>query len=176
MAAVYRGRGEPFSDEEMRIWRERDEAWARMEAEFPRVKAEHPDMWVAFCKDGFIAANDDLFALIEEYEKDGVHGRAGSHRVHARLGHPALGRGGLMVIGWFSFTGRPFVRVRVTIPRLGIRRTVEFLVDTGSDSTCVNHRDAAYLRLFPGGLAGKRDDLCDRHRRVFSVFRGRRAA
>ena len=54
-----------------------------------------------------------------------------------------------MVIGWFSFTGRPFVRVRVTIPRLGIRRTVEFLVDTGSDSTCVNHRDAAYLRLFP---------------------------
>ena len=74
MAAVYRGRGEPFSDEDMRIWRERDEAWARMEAEFPRVKAEHPDMWVAFCKDGFIAANDDLFALVDDYKEKGYTG------------------------------------------------------------------------------------------------------
>ena len=75
MAAVYRGRGEPFSDEDMRIWRERDEAWARMEEEFPRVKAEHPDMWVAFCKDGFITANDDLFALIDDYEEMGYTSR-----------------------------------------------------------------------------------------------------
>ena len=54
-----------------------------------------------------------------------------------------------MVTGWFSFTGHPFVRVRVTIPRLGIRRTVDFLVDTGADSTCVNHRDVANMELFP---------------------------
>ena len=54
-----------------------------------------------------------------------------------------------MVVGWFSFTGRPFVRVRVIIPRLEIRRTVEFLVDTGADGTCVNHRDAVKMGLFP---------------------------
>ena len=54
-----------------------------------------------------------------------------------------------MVVGWFSFRGRPFVRVLITIPRLGVRRAVDFLVDTGADNTCLNHRDAAYLRLFP---------------------------
>ena len=54
-----------------------------------------------------------------------------------------------MVIGWFSFTGRPFVRVLITIPRLGIQNEVEFLVDTGADYTCVNHRDAVNMGLFP---------------------------
>ena len=54
-----------------------------------------------------------------------------------------------MVIGWFSFTGHPFVRVLITIPRLGIQSEVEFLVDTGADYTCVNHRDVANMRLFP---------------------------
>ena len=60
---------------DMRIWRERDEAWKRMEEEFPRVKAEHPDMWVAFGKDGFITANDDLFALIDDCEEMGYTSR-----------------------------------------------------------------------------------------------------
>ena len=54
-----------------------------------------------------------------------------------------------MVVGYFSFRGRPFVRVLITIPRLGIQRAVDLLVDTGADNTCLNHRDAAYLRLFP---------------------------
>ena len=75
MAAVYLGkRKEPISDEERRISRERDEAWARIEEEFPRVKAEHPDKWVAFSKDGFITANDDLFALVDAYEEMGYNG------------------------------------------------------------------------------------------------------
>ena len=60
---------------DMRIWRERDEAWERMEEEFPRVKAEHPDKWVAFGKDGFITANDDLLALVDDYEEKGYTGR-----------------------------------------------------------------------------------------------------
>ena len=60
-----------------------------------------------------------------------------------------------MVVGWFSFTGRPFVRVRVIIPRLGIRRTVEFLVDTGADHTCVNHRDVVNMGLCSLGSCGK---------------------
>ena len=75
MAAVYVGRGEPFTDEQKRISRDRREAWARMEEEFPCVKAEHPDKWVAFSKDGFITANDDLFALVEEYKGMGYDGR-----------------------------------------------------------------------------------------------------
>ena len=57
-----------------------------------------------------------------------------------------------MVVGWFSFRGRPFVRVLITIPRLGIQHEADLLVDTGADSTCLNHRDAAYLRLFPDVL------------------------
>ena len=54
-----------------------------------------------------------------------------------------------MIIGWFSFRGRPFVRVLLTIPRLGIQNEVEFLVDTGADGTSVNHRDAVNMELFP---------------------------
>ena len=66
------------TEEEIRIWRESDEArkrrYWRMEEEYPRVKAEHPDMWVAFGDDGFITASDDMFALIVEYEKMGYSG------------------------------------------------------------------------------------------------------
>ena len=54
-----------------------------------------------------------------------------------------------MVVGWFSFRGRPFVRVLLSIPRLGIQNEVEFLVDTGADATSVNHRDAVNMELFP---------------------------
>ena len=57
-----------------------------------------------------------------------------------------------MVVGWFSFTGHPFVRVLITIPRLGIQNEVELLVDTGADYTCVNHRDAVNMGLFPAVL------------------------
>ena len=57
-----------------------------------------------------------------------------------------------MVVGYFSFAGRPFVRVRVIIPRLGVRRAVNFLVDTGADVTCLNHRDAVNMGLFPDVL------------------------
>ena len=66
------------TEEELRIWRERFEArdriWKRMEEEYPRAKAEHPDMWVAFSKDGIITANDDLLALVDEYEEMGYSG------------------------------------------------------------------------------------------------------
>ena len=64
-----------LTEEEIRIRRERVEVWKRirerMEAEFPRVREEHPDKWVVFGKDGFIAASDDLFALVDEYTEMG---------------------------------------------------------------------------------------------------------
>ena len=59
-----------------------------------------------------------------------------------------------MIIGRFALTGHPFVKARVTIPRFGVQREVDFLVDTGADSTCVNHRDVAYMGLFPEILQG----------------------
>ena len=62
-----------------------------------------------------------------------------------------------MIVGWFGFDGSPFVSVRVTIPRLGAQREVDFLVDTGSDITCVNHRDAVNMGLFPEVL--RADDM-----------------
>ena len=59
-----------------------------------------------------------------------------------------------MIIGRFALTGHPFVKARVTIPRFGVQREVDFLVDTGADRTCVNHRDVAYMGLFPEILRG----------------------
>lgn len=68
-------RGKKLTDEELRIWRERGEARdrirKRMEEEYHRVKAEHPDKWVAFSKDGVITASDDLLALVDEYTEMG---------------------------------------------------------------------------------------------------------
>ena len=61
---------------DMRIRRERDEAWKRMDEEFPRVKTEYPDKWAAFGKDGFIAANDDLFAIVDDYKENRARRRA----------------------------------------------------------------------------------------------------
>lgn len=60
----------------------------------------------------------------------------------------------MTVIGWFTIFGQPFVKARVTIPRLGVQRVVDFLVDTGADRTCVNYRDAALMGLFPEILRG----------------------
>ena len=60
----------------------------------------------------------------------------------------------MTVIGWFTIFGQPFVKARVTIPRLGVQREIDFLVDTGADRTCINHRDAVYMGLFPEVLRG----------------------
>ncbi len=60
----------------------------------------------------------------------------------------------MTVIGWFTIFGQPFVEARVTIPRLGVQREIEFLVDTGADRTCVNYRDAASMGLLPEVLRG----------------------
>ena len=67
--------GKKLTEEEMRIRRESREAWIRMyqrmESEFPGVREEHPDKWVAFGKDGFIAASDVLFSLIDKHTEMG---------------------------------------------------------------------------------------------------------
>ena len=47
-----------------------------------------------------------------------------------------------MIDSYFDAEGRPFVRTYLTIPRLGVvNRRVTFLIDTGSDDSCLNPYD-----------------------------------
>ena len=51
-----------------------------------------------------------------------------------------------MIRGYFDQYGRPFVQGRLTVPRLGMDGFVDFLVDTGSDSTVLHPLDGQLLR------------------------------
>lgn len=50
-----------------------------------------------------------------------------------------------MIVGNFSGDGRPFVQGRLVIPRLDIDGYVDFLVDTGADTTCLHPDDGIQL-------------------------------
>ena len=50
-----------------------------------------------------------------------------------------------MIIGSFDKDGRPYVQGRLFLPRLNIDGYIDFLVDTGSDATCLHAKDG--LRL-----------------------------
>ena len=52
-----------------------------------------------------------------------------------------------MIVGRFSSDGRPFVQGRVKIPRLQVDDKVDFLLDTGADSTCLHPDDVTSLRI-----------------------------
>ena len=53
-----------------------------------------------------------------------------------------------MITGWYDpRNGRPFVRGLVTVHQLGIQYTVNFLVDTGADLTCLHYPDVAIARV-----------------------------
>ena len=43
-----------------------------------------------------------------------------------------------MIAGRFEQDGRPVIRARVNLPRLGVMGDVNFLVDTGSDTTILH--------------------------------------
>ena len=46
-----------------------------------------------------------------------------------------------MIRGEFGTAGRPFVEGSLTLPRFGVTRHINFLVDTGADATCIHPRD-----------------------------------
>ena len=46
-----------------------------------------------------------------------------------------------MIAGWFDSRGRPLVRTRLVIPRLGVVGHVNFLVDTGATATSLHPDD-----------------------------------
>ena len=53
-----------------------------------------------------------------------------------------------MIIGRFgSTTGRPYMKGRLYLPRLGISGRVSFLVDTGADQSMLMPADAIRLRV-----------------------------
>ena len=47
-----------------------------------------------------------------------------------------------MIAGRFDSLDRPYVESRLIIPRLHVNQTVQFLLDTGSDSCCLHPQDA----------------------------------
>lgn len=61
-----------------------------------------------------------------------------------------------MIVGEFDARGRPYVKGELTLPRLGVSHGVNFLLDTGADSTCLHPRDARTLRIPFGRLTGAR--------------------
>ena len=50
-----------------------------------------------------------------------------------------------MIAGSFTADGRPVIRARVHLPRLGVLGDAGFLVDTGSHTTVLHPDAAAYL-------------------------------
>lgn len=52
-----------------------------------------------------------------------------------------------MIVGTFDAKGWPFVRAIVSIPRFRIKGAVQFLLDTGADSTCLHLKDATNLHI-----------------------------
>lgn len=47
-----------------------------------------------------------------------------------------------MIVGHFDSLGRPYLSSRLIIPRFRLNQRIEFLLDSGADSTCLHPRDA----------------------------------
>ena len=52
-----------------------------------------------------------------------------------------------MIAGRFGTHGEPVCRARLVIPRLGIDREIDFLVDTGADYTCLHPADGIRIEF-----------------------------
>lgn len=52
-----------------------------------------------------------------------------------------------MIVGEFDPSGRPTVEGHLTLPRLGIFKTIVFLVDTGANTTCIHPIDSLPARI-----------------------------
>ncbi|MCY3690741.1 MAG: aspartyl protease family protein [Chloroflexi bacterium] len=46
-----------------------------------------------------------------------------------------------MILGEFGAAGCPFLEGSLSLPRFGVTRHINFLVDTGADATCIHPRD-----------------------------------
>jgi hypothetical protein len=50
-----------------------------------------------------------------------------------------------MIVGYFAPDGSPYAKARVNLPRIGVIGNVNFLVDTGTDTTILHPFDAGDL-------------------------------
>lgn len=50
-----------------------------------------------------------------------------------------------MIVGSFYPTGQPMVSSRLIVPRLGVEDEIDFLVDTGAESTCLHPTDGEQI-------------------------------
>lgn len=65
-----------------------------------------------------------------------------------------------MLRGWFAEGwGAPFLKGRLTIPRLGVSADVSWLVDTGADSSLLNPPDASEIGLDYSRLRNRIESL-----------------
>ena len=60
-----------------------------------------------------------------------------------------------MITSFFSDIGRPYIFGKVTLPRFGISTDVYFLLDTGSDSSCLHLGDAINLAIPESSLSNQ---------------------
>lgn len=60
-----------------------------------------------------------------------------------------------MIIGELGRFGRPYVRCRLSMPRLGVSGRIIFLADTGADSTYLHPGDGVELGVPFGLLQGR---------------------
>ena len=59
-----------------------------------------------------------------------------------------------MITGWFDQRKRPYIRGVVLIPRFRVWQSVNFLLDTGADLTCLHSKDAKSLQIPEHALHG----------------------
>ena len=52
-----------------------------------------------------------------------------------------------VIAGSFNPARQPIVGSRLVVPRLGVDDWVDFLVDTGADSTCLHPADGQYIQF-----------------------------
>jgi len=65
-----------------------------------------------------------------------------------------------MLRGRFGDTsGRPYIEGRLILPNLNIRGDISFLVDTGSDVTCLHPIDGTRLNIDYGQLSGDAESI-----------------
>ena len=59
-----------------------------------------------------------------------------------------------MIVGRFDGQGRPRIRGRLIISRFNVDRRIDFLLDTGAESTCLHPRDVSRARIPINELGG----------------------
>ena len=136
----------PVSDadilEKLRAFRARVD---RMESQKGRLIRNHPDHWVALHTGDFVLAESPGRSPQDVGRPRGSH-RRGCHpvpRFESEKHDPLTA----VIRGRFDQQGRPYVQGWLILPRLNIQGDIEFLVDTGADSTIIHPSDGQRLRM-----------------------------